>query len=497
MEMVNLQEKSKIIGKHIKGESNRRIARELGMSRDTVNKYVSEYEGLQAELLAADPGDPASVRAITERITAEPKYDSSGRRRSKWTPELDARLDEILAEEKRKREALGWDKQMKTKTQIHRQLREEGFDIGLTTVCARINERAGRPREAYIAQEYGYGDRFEYDFGEVHLVISGEMMRLYMAVMAMPASKGRFALLYESQGRDVFEDSQVRFFERVGGCFREGVYDNMRNVVSRFIGRSEKEISPALLKLAAYYGFAVNVTNCFAGNEKGTVESSVKVVRREAFAERWEFASIDEAQAHLDSVLDRLNAGTSMAEEMRHLTPRRPPYETADVRPSAMVDKYSCVTVDGCRYSVPDSLVGKTAKVKAYPREVVVVYRDREVARHARMSRKGGMSLDIHHYVGTFRRKPGALANSAVLRADARLKGVFDGYYRENPREFVDVVAANPGVGPDGLADLLLSHATCERTQASAAMSERIAGQTAAQVARIMSAVGKGARRAS
>lgn len=486
--MISLQDKSKIIGMHVKGKSNRQIARELGFSRDTVNKYVAEYDGLQAELMAADPEDAEAVRRIAEGITAEPKYNSSNRRKTKWTPEMDARLDEILAEEKRKKEVLGWDKQAKTKTQIHQQLRAEGFDIGLTTVCARTNERTGGPKEAYVAQEYAYGDRFEYDFGEVHLVIGGVMRKLHMAVMAMPASGGRFALLYGSQGKDVFGESQVRFFEHVGGCFREGVYDNMRNVVSRFIGRNEKELNPPLLKLAAYYGFSVN--------EKGTVESAVKVVRREAFAARWEFGSIGEAQAHLDAVLAELNATTAMADEMRALTPRRPPYETADVRPAAVVDKYSCVTVDGCQYSVPDTLVGKAAKVKAYPREVVVIYRDREVARHARVAQKGGMSLDIHHYVGTFRRKPGALANSVALKAHARLKGVFDAHYSGNPREFVEVVAANPGIGPDALADVLLAHATCERTPASVAVSARIAEQAIAQVAR-MSAIGREVCRAS
>ena len=271
LEMISLQEKSQIIGLHIKGKSNRRIAKELGLSRDTVNKYVAEYDKLQAELLAADPEDGEAVRDATERIVAEPKYDSSKRRARKWTPAMDVRLDEILEAEARKRKVLGWDKQMMTRRQIHAQMRAEGFDIGLTTVQNRVREKLEGSKEAYIAQEYAYGDRFEYDFGEVHLVIAGTMRKLYMAVMAMPASGGRFALLYESQGKDVFEDSQVRFFEHVGGCFREGVYDNMRNVVKRFIGPSEKELNEDLLKLAAYYGFAVNVTNCYAGNEKGTV----------------------------------------------------------------------------------------------------------------------------------------------------------------------------------------------------------------------------------
>lgn len=44
-----------------------------------------------------------------------------------------------------------------------------------------------------------------------------------------------------NQKKDVFLDSHVRFFEMVGGVYREVVYDNMKNVVTRFIGRNEKE----------------------------------------------------------------------------------------------------------------------------------------------------------------------------------------------------------------------------------------------------------------
>ena len=83
-----------------------------------------------------------------------------------------------------------------------------------------------------------------------------------------------------------------------------------------------------------------------------------------------------------------------------------------------------------------------------------------------------------------------------MLKADARLKGVFDMHYSRNPREFVEVVAANPGAGSGELADVLVAHATCEETPASREAAGRIAACTAAQVGR-MAALGKEVRRAS
>ena len=37
-------------------------------------------------------------------------------------------------------------------------------------------------------------------------------------------------------------DSHVKFFEMVKGVYKEVVYDNMKNVVTKFIGRKEKGI---------------------------------------------------------------------------------------------------------------------------------------------------------------------------------------------------------------------------------------------------------------
>ena len=79
----------------------------------------------------------------------------------------------------------------------------------------------------------------------------------------------------------------------VQGVYREVVYDNMRNVVKKFIGKNEKELNEDLIKMSIYYGYEINVTNCFSGNEKGHVEGSVKIIRNHVFAASYEFNSFD------------------------------------------------------------------------------------------------------------------------------------------------------------------------------------------------------------
>ena len=488
--MVNLTDKMRIVQMHLSGKSNRRIAAELGLNRKTVDKYVSRYEAALA-VITADGAPQDAVREAAESISAAPEYPKRSSPPRKWNAEIDEFLDSVLASEEEKHRRLRTGKQQLSKTQTHALMLAEGFDIGLTTVCERINAKRRAAVEAFVAQTYRYGQRFEYDFGEARLCIAGELRRISMAVMTAPASGYRFALLYPNQRFEAFADSQVRFFEHMGGCFEEGVYDNMRNVVAKFDGRGGKLLNEGLLSLTAYYGFRVVTTNVRAGNEKGSVENAVKVVRNAAFASRWEFDSLEDAQAHLDAVLAKLNAGKPVDEACAALTPRRPPYEVAGIRPSAAIDKYSCVTVDGSQYSVPDCFVGKKVLVKAYPNEIVCMGGGEVVARHARSLSEGAMVLDVRHYLRTFLRKPGALANSTALAAQAELKSVFDGMYRDRPREFASIMLACGDATVEECAAALRQRRAPSPEAGGRRGRDAIAEQALAQI-KLIGAVGRG-----
>lgn len=112
-------------------------------------------------------------------------------------------------------------------------------------------------------------------------------------LLKYPYADFRWAFLYKNQKKDVFMDSHVRFFEMIGGVYKEIVYDNMRNVVSKFIGRNEKILNEDLIKMSIYYGFVINVTNCFSGNEKEHVEGSAKIIRNRIFTINYMFKSLE------------------------------------------------------------------------------------------------------------------------------------------------------------------------------------------------------------
>ena len=213
--MKNIIDKHTIINLKKKGHSNRSVERITGIDRKTVAKYWDEFSN--QESLLVDPN--VDLAQIQESMLSAPKYDTSSRVSRKYTEELDSRLNEILRLEEKKDRVLGAHKQNLTRFQIHNILVSEGFDISYSTIAVKINEKLKKNKECFIRQSYELGDRLEYDFGEVKLIINGDLNKYYLVVVSSPAANFRWAFLYKNQKKEVFMDSHVRIFEMLGGVY--------------------------------------------------------------------------------------------------------------------------------------------------------------------------------------------------------------------------------------------------------------------------------------
>jgi hypothetical protein len=399
--------------------------------------------------------DPqADTKAIQEEMCSDPMYDISKRTKRKYTPVVEKALKEILEQEEAKTRRLGpRHKQKLTNKQIHEQLAGLGHDIGRVTINNAIAVLRKKLKEVYIRQHYEFGDRLEYDFGEVLLDCGKGIRKYHMAVFSSPASNFKWAYLYTNQKQAVFQDSHVRFFEMTGGVWKEVVYDNMRNVVHKFIGRNEKELNKELLQMAGYYGYIPNVTNCFKANEKGHVESSVQILRTQIFASRYKFSSLDEACAYMAKRLEEINEDCRIGEEKECLGAYRPPLELAKISENT-VDSYSMIVVDTCKYSVPEYFVGKKVIVKKYHDEIRVYAAGELICSHKRIFGNGNRSVDIYHYLGTLLRKPGAVRNSVALKSIPKLKAIFDTHYAKEPKRFIETFIENKELSVDEIVAL-------------------------------------------
>ena len=453
--MKDLLDKAAIIKLKETGMSNRGVARELGIDKKTVNKYWNEYkENIQR---LSETTDTNEITQIQEDITSAPKYNSDSRTRRKVTPEFLNALEKILEDEEKKIKVLGTNKQALTKQQIHELLKQQGFSLSYPTVVLEIKRIKSSGNECFIRQDYDFGDRLEYDFGEVKLVINGVVKRYYIAVLSSPSGNFRWCYLYDNCKKEVFMDSHVRFFEMIGGVWKEVVYDNMRNVVSKFIGKNEKELNEDLVKMSLYYGFEINVTNAFSGNEKGYVEGSVKYLRNKIFAKNYKFNSEESAIEYMESQLMKLNQNSKIEEEMKKLKPTKPPLELANVKKS-FVNKYSFVQIENNFYSVPEYLVGLNVTSKIYYNKILIYSNNEFVCEHKKIDGVKKISADIRHYLKTLTFKPGALRNSYVLKSNPKLKSIFDKYYTNNPKKFIDIKSKNKEVSDDDLEKILITN---------------------------------------
>lgn len=411
--MISLMDKQEIIIAHfIEGKSQWDIHRTTGFDRKTIRKYINQYEEKRREIIESD-GDKL---ILTEDIVEPPKYDVSSRTKVKLTDEIMERIDFYLKENELKKQT-GRCKQQKKRIDIHECLVDEGYDIGYQKVCNYVRDKLNKEKEANIKQEYELGDVVEFDWGYVNLTIDAKPKTLQMAVFTTAKGNFRFAHLYYNQKMESFLDSHVKFFKKIGGVHKTVVYDNMKVAVAKFVSRTEKEPTEDLLKLSIYYGYKYRFCNTRRGNEKGHVEKSVEYVRRKVFSKKDEFETLEDANKHLEKILEKLNNKTYkyydnkspqdiLKEEFPFLTKLMPSYDIARTT-ELRVNKYSVVSIDENKYSVPDSLVGKFVTAKIYPQNILIYHNNIKAAEYERNYGSHTWNIKIEHYLKTLKKKPG------------------------------------------------------------------------------------------
>lgn len=463
--MLKLNKKQKVILLHRDGISNRKIAIQTGIHRDTVAKYVNEYDEQLQQVLAADPN--ANVDALIEAIMEPPHYSTKSRGPKTSTLEATELIKECLAENALKRQT-GMSKQQMKGTDIHIYLIHEGFDISYSSVKKIIQKLRDTSEEAFIKQEYEPGQICEFDWGEVKLDIGNTGYKKYqMAAFASAYGNYRFARLYRSQDTAAFQESHVDFINFCHGVYHTVVYDNMKVAVRKFVGPTEKEPTEALVQMSTYYGFDFRFCNVRSGNEKGHVEKTVDVMRRFAFAQPGCdcFESLDAANEHLlnkciEKNAEPLSDGRIPEETFKEEQPflmaelsRLPCFVN---RPNCNVDKYSTVTVNNVHYSVPDRYVNKKVTARIYTNRVAIYHDGAPIAIHERCYQHGEYKIDIYHYLRTLKKKPGALPHStALLQADTQIKNIYENYYIKDPKGFLDVLEIIKELGADEVAKAL------------------------------------------
>ena len=380
----------------VEGLGIRQVAREMGVSRNTVRHYLALSEPVRVE--KAPRGRP-----VWERVGP--------------------RIEEILSEAPR------WTggKQRLTATRLHEMLEAEGYGVGATVVKEAVAEWKRRRREVFVPLVYRAGDLAEVDFFEVLVDLAGERRKAWMFVMRLMHSGRDFAYLYERQDQVSLLDGHVRAFAHFGAVAHRIAYDNLKPAVARILVGSERELTTRFAALASHYLFEPCFCRPGTGHDKGGVESRGKAIRWQHLVPipaGDDLASIsaglvrrlDERQCERRDAASR-TIGELFAEEYGQMLPLAERPFVARRSHFVLVSRRSLVRVEGAVYSAPSQWAELEVTVHVGAEDVRIVgpgsaTADRVVVVHPR-KRFGERSIDYRHYVRELARKPQALRQVA------------------------------------------------------------------------------------
>lgn len=369
----------------IEGRPQRQVARELGISRVTVKKYLTQ---------------------------AAPGYDTASRGRPVWE-KVGPRIEAVLAE------STAWTggKQRLTATRLHQMLRAEGHAVGITLVRQAVAEWKRQRREVFVPLTYRPGDLAEVDFFEVLVDVNGTRRKSWLFLMRLMYSGRDFAWIYERQDQISFLDGHVRAFAHFGGVPARLAYDNLKAAVVRILVGGARALTPRFAALASHYLFEPCFCRPGEGHDKGGVESRGQAVRRQALTPIPSSATLDAINAAVLAQMDaRLplgrdgtgeTIGARFETEARLLRPVSAPF-VAEATTIVHVSPRALVRLEGAWYSVPCRWAGLDLPAHVGAMAVTVVGRDGTRIRHPRL-RGGQRSIDYRHYLPELATKPQAV----------------------------------------------------------------------------------------
>ncbi|MEM7582462.1 MAG: IS21 family transposase, partial [Acidobacteriota bacterium] len=311
-------------------------------------------------------------------------------------------------------------KQRITGSRVHRQLIEEGYAVGLSTVRAYLREKRRQASEVYIPLVHRAGDSAQVDFFEVTVCEAGETHKAWKLLIRLMYSGRDFVHLYDRCDQVSFLDGHVRAFAEFGGVPRRLVYDNLSAAVKRRVGL-EIELSDRFKALVSHYLYEA----CFArpgeGHDKGGVEARGRGIRLQHMTPVPEGESLDAISETLRASIRRqaerqrdAEGRTAMerfGEEQGQL--RALPAVAFDARKVELVEvsRQAMIRVDRSRYSVKSHW-------KCLQATVYVGVDDLRVECHGesmtlRKERPGTRNVKYRHYLPELAKKPQAVRQVA------------------------------------------------------------------------------------
>jgi len=362
---------------HGLGWGTRRIARELGCSRTTVQHYV-----------AAGGWHGYRRRGRPRKLAGE----------AAW-------LRERLVRHRGNADVVRQDLE-----------RERGITVTLRTLeraVAPFRRELAAEARATLRFETPPGKQLQIDFGQKRVPIGGAVVPVCLFVATLGYSRLLFVPAFRHERQSAWFAGLEAAFQHFGGVPRDVLLDNARALVdSHDPVTREVRFNARLLAFARHWDFTPRACAPYRARTKGKDERGVGYVKRNALAGH-RFDSWAGMEAHLlrwmREIADLRRHGTTEeaprsrfehaeAAALRPLA-GRPPFN--QVRELVRVVSSECTIELGANsYSVPWRLIGERVAVVARGGRVAIRHDGMEVAAHVEVAGRQQRVIDPAHLHG-------------------------------------------------------------------------------------------------
>lgn len=281
MYQLKVNQQQSIIALHEQGWSGRRIARELGLDRGTVGKYLADNSksatNPQIGSVEASPSKPA-----TNPQTGSATVPGPASLCDPWREQIGAALERGLSIQRIYQDLV-----------VERQFAGSYFSVR-RFVLRRVDaqELPFRRMECAPAQE------LQVDFGLGAWVMeNGKRRRPHLLRAVLSHSRKGYSEVVWRQTSESFLRCLENAFRSFGGVTATVVIDNLKAGVIR-ADWYDPELNPKLEEFARHYGTVILPTKPVMPRHKGKVESAVKYAQNNAVKGRT-FESLTAQNAYL------------------------------------------------------------------------------------------------------------------------------------------------------------------------------------------------------
>ena len=385
------------------GQGITRIARRLGISKNTVRRYLA--------------GAPAGHQ---QRPAAR-----------RWGQDLRALAIELYNEIAQGNAVV-----------VQQELADRGWAVPLRTLQAILapTRREHRARRlATVRFETEPGQQLQIDFGEKVIPIAGQPIEVHLMAVVLGYSRRLYCRPFLAERQDDWTEGIQEALEHFGGMPRSILCDNASPLVQRHDPVTDQVVwHPGFAAFCKDRQIATYACRVRRARTKGKIERVVGYVKHNALAGRG-FPSFEALRHHLvrwavevadrrihrttcERPADRFERAERAA--LRPLAARVLPVRTR--RLNRRVSNDCFVDVDTVRYSVPHRFVREKVQVVVDRQHVEVWHRGTRIASHPRTEEPHAVVRDPAHFAGLYKAAtpppPGAgVACEGLLEAYAAI----------------------------------------------------------------------------